>query len=148
MGDQDIADRILGYMNEDYPVVIEGGVAHRPKASLWAHALEFTAIAGGHNALKTATNCVAESGPVISKVSYPDVVLASAKSSAGCLHAVMYPGNEAGKKTLTVSGLLPGKSYWLNNDSARQVVADTDGNVDIGVLVDGRTELNLQPAGA
>ena len=148
MGDQEIADRILQYMNEDYPLVTEGGVAHRPKASVWAHALEFTAIAGDHNALKTATNGVSESGPVISKVSYPDVVLASAKSASGCLHAVMYPGNKVGNKSLTVSGLLPGKSYRLDGDNARQVVADSHGNAVISMLVDGRTELNLYPVGA
>lgn len=145
MGDQDTAKRILDYLNEDYPAVLTDGVMHRPKSSLWAHALEFTAIAGDHNALQKATTVVNEAGPVIAQVSYPDVLLASAKSKDGCLRAVLYPGADAGKKSVTLGGLKPDNSYSIDADETRQVVADHAGNATVNIIVDGRTELDLKP---
>ena len=147
MGDSDTAERILAYLDEDYPSVVDGGVAHRPKTSLWAHALEFTALAGAENALQSATNKVPDSGPVISKVSYPDVLLASANNHDGELRAVMYPGDQPGFKPLTVAGLMPGKSYIINNDQTHTVIADRHGDAAVSICVEGRTEFTLKMAG-
>jgi hypothetical protein len=149
MGDRETADRILGYLDEDCPLVVNDGVAHRPLASLWAHALEFLAVAGSHNALQSATTEVKESAPVIAQIEYPDVLLASAKNTAsGGLTAVMYPGMKAGKKTMVISGLVPGRVYRQRAGGRCDVVADHNGRAQFCVVVDGRTEFSLIPKGA
>ncbi len=150
MGDRETANRILGYLDEDCPLVVSNGVAHRPQASLWAHALEFVAIAGDHNALQSATTGVKDqAAPVIKKIAYPDVLLASAKSTVnGGIKAVMYPGDTAGKKYFVVSGLMPGKAYLQQAGESCQVVADHHGEARLCVVVDGRTEVSLTPKAA
>ncbi len=150
MGDSDTAKRILEYLDEDYPLVVDEGVAHRPKASLWAHALEFCAIAGDHNALQTATTGISTNGPVISKADYPDVLMASATHTDKTLRAVVYPGSSAGLKNLSVGKLKPHSKYVLHSSTATtsntvDVTADHQGNATFNVMVDGRTELNLAP---
>lgn len=146
MGDADTAQRLLGFLEEDYPLQVDDvGVAHRSGVSLWAHALEFTARAGGTNALRHATTSKPVAGPVIAKADYPDVLMASAKSKDGCLHAVLYPGTQAGKKSLTIGGLHPLRSYRVNAERSSVVHADENGETPIEVLVDGRSVVSVVP---
>ena len=145
MGDSDTALRLLDYLEEDYPLRVEAGVAHRPGVSLWSHALEFTARAGGANALRDATLSKATSGPVIAKAEYPDILLASAKSNDGCLRAVIYPGVQSGKKSLTIGGLDSTRAYRVDADQTYKVIADEKGEACVELLIDGRSPLSITP---
>jgi hypothetical protein len=144
MGDNDTATRLLQFLEEDHPLTIDAGVAHRPGVSLWAHALEFTARAGAHNAIRHAANSISTGGPVVKDADYPQVLLARAHSNDGCLHAVLYPCGESGVQPITLAGLLPEKRYRINSGS-EEIVADSRGESTLQVSLCGRTEVLVTP---
>jgi hypothetical protein len=145
MGDTEITSRLLNYLDEDYPCKVDAGVAHRPGVSLWSHALEFTARAGRANALRDATLTRATNGPVIAEADYPDVLLASATNTEDSLQAVLYPGNAAGEKSITIGGLKPTQVYRVNADRSYKVQADHQGRADISVEVNDRSCISITP---
>ena len=144
MGDNDTATRLLQFLEEDHPLTIDAGVAHRPGVSLWAHALEFTARAGTHNAIRHAANKFSTGGPVIRDADYPQVLLARAHSNDGCLHAVLYPCGESGVQPITLAGLRPEKRYRINSGS-EELVTDSRGESTLQVNLCGRTEVLVTP---
>jgi len=145
MGDMETALRMLDYLDDDHPLTVESGVAHRSGVSLWAHALEFMARAGDVNALRSAVNSSATDGPVILDVCYPEVLLASAHSQGGCLQAVLYPADKPTQTTLHIGELLPNRRYQVGGDRSFEVSADPQGNVCLNLFVAARTELSLSP---
>ena len=145
MGDTEINSRLLNYLDEDYPRMVDAGVAHRPGVSLWSHALEFSARAGRANALRNATLTWATKGPVIAEADYPDVLLASATNTEDSLQAVLYPGNAVGKKSITIGGLKPTRAYRVNADRSYKVQADHQGRADISVEVSDRSCISITP---
>ena len=144
MGDNDTATRLLQFLEEDHPLTIDAGVAHRPGVSLWAHAIEFTARAGTHNAIRHAANKFSTGGPVIRDADYPQVLLARAHSNDGCLHAVLYPCGESGVQPITLAGLRPEKRYRINSGS-EELVTDSRGESTLQVNLCGRTEVLVTP---
>lgn len=146
MGDADTARRLLDYLDEDYPLTVDAGVAHRSGVSLWSHALEFTARAGRANAFRDATLTRSAGGPVIARADYPDVLLASATNTEDSLHAVLYPGNQPGRKSLTIGGLTPASRYRVDADRTFLVEADRRGQADISVDVNSRSCVSVVAA--
>ncbi|HEX8569054.1 MAG TPA: hypothetical protein VF699_03905, partial [Caulobacteraceae bacterium] len=103
MGDLEVADRLLGALDEDCPRRVLDGVAHRPDASLWAHAAELLARAGRADALRdmaTATPRAPALEPHIADAPYPGVLVAAARASRGALEAVLHPGAGPGVQTV------------------------------------------------
>lgn len=148
MGDADVATRLLDALERDCPETTCEDVTHRPRASLWAHAVEFLARAGREGSLHrlVVQQPLTARGPFISEAAYPDILPASAHTSGGTLHAVLYPGHGAGIRMLTIGGLDPGRSYFVRACDERRIMADHSGEMRIDIALENRTELHVAPS--
>jgi hypothetical protein len=149
MGDGDAATELLGRLEEESPLRTSGGVAHRDKASLWAHAVEMMARwgrPGGFRALVTTPARAARAGLFIKDVAYPDLLVAKAVSKDGGLDAVLHPGDRQGFKALLIGGLAPGRAYQLDMGASHRLAADRSGEARLNIRLTQRTELRLRPA--
>lgn len=148
MGDDETADLLLSYLESDCPTIINGGVAHYSKASLWANANAFMARIGRANGLQKLITTVQEdavSNAYLAAVDYSNVLIAKAKTQNGVLSLVVYPARDAGVKQLTIAGLTPKAIYKLNSDKGVTFTASADGTHVINAAVNGRTELTITP---
>ena len=148
MGDDETADLLLGYLESDCPITINGGVAHYSKASLWANANAFMARIGRANGLQglvTTAQGQDVAGLYLAKAEYSDVLIAKAKTQDGVLSLVLYPAGEAGIKPLTIAGLIPNAAYKLTCGQDITFTARADGTHEINALINGRTEITITP---
>ena len=150
MGDGEIAESLLEALDRASPLEVAGGVAHRSRASLWAHALEMIARFGHADALRSLVaapphaSCKGpRAGPFIKAADYPDVLVAKAVHRDGALFAVLYPGKKAGFRFVTFSGLAPDQTYVAAIDRDYRFVADAEGEARLSLPVFGRTELRM-----
>ncbi len=150
MGDNDIAGELLDRLDRTCPTQVTAHVAHRPNASLWAHAVELMARCGQVGSLRSLVTAPAPDGtpaPFLQAVGYPDVLVARAVEVRGALTAVLYPGDRPGLKPITIGGLVPGRPYRLLQHGAHAVNADRHGTARLNVPISGRTEIHIAPAG-
>lgn len=149
LGDTEVVQRLLQHLDEDCPLQVSEGVAHRSNASLWSHAVELMARCGRADALRslvTAPRQPRTSGPVIRAAAYPELLVAKAVNEGGSLRAVLYPGRRPGRKTLTVGGLAPNQAHVVTTGDAVRIEADRAGEARLDLRVDGRTELRITRA--
>lgn len=146
MGDDENAQAMLAMLDRECPTTLADGVRHRPRASLWAHALELVARCNHRNGL---ADLVASSGnhtgPHIAHAPYPDVLVARAELKDDRLEIVLYPGEANGERTLTLAGLRPRRHYRVEGSVASFLRADDRGTADLAVPVIGRTALSVFP---
>ncbi len=150
MGDSDIAGQLQDRLDRTYPTQVAAHVAHRPNASLWAHAVELMARCGRAGALHSLVTEPAHDGaaaPFLQAAGYPDVLVARAVEVRGALTLVLYPAERAGLKPITIGGLVPGRRYRLLRHGAHTVTADRNGTAHLNVPMSGRTEIHIAPAG-
>lgn len=151
LGDARVYQHCMEALEHACPSILNAGVIHRSKASVWAHGVELMARSAGRDSFRNLIiNPVASNGPRLERLRYPDVMVAAAHSDAasGSLQAVLYGGAGDGVQTLDVSGLRPFAPYRVAGASLTQVQADERGKVRLQVLLAGRTCLTLDPAGA
>jgi len=89
------------------------------------------------------------SGPYLTGVPYPDVLVARAYSTGRDLSLVLYPGTgaDAGTQTLRIERLAAGHAYRVSGTLEQVLTADGQGACELTVRLAGRTELHLAPAG-
>jgi hypothetical protein len=154
LGDQRVATLCLQALDDKCPALeTSGGTGrtggwYRPDASVWAHAVELMARVNGRNAFRSLitqprpargiTNTIA-----IAQARYPDVLCAAANSTGGELHAVFYPGHEAGPQAITLAGLAPYAHYRCTGAQVSGVTADAAGHATVNVMLAGRTVLQV-----
>lgn len=148
MGDREATVLCLSALDEECPAVIERRVLHRPRASVWAHAVEFLARSGSKNAFRDLIQRPRNTAPrpAITDIRYPDVLAARAVHRYGGLAAVLYPGRASGRHQIGLSGLSPGSTYACDGTVERRIVADTQGRTAVTVDIDGRKEIQVRPA--
>ncbi|MEP3629065.1 MAG: hypothetical protein ABJN04_03580 [Hyphomicrobiales bacterium] len=146
MGDLDIAERVIEKLDEACPLTLEAGVRHHENASLWANCLSIMARNGQSgmlNKITESTGTVKANNPFIKDVSYPEVLVARAVYEKDHLHAVLYPGREAGFKTMTLGGLKPQIHYELHANGTHVFQADATGEAVLNIDLKGRTEMRI-----
>jgi hypothetical protein len=85
-------------------------------------------------------------GPVLAEARYPDVLVARAFSRGDDLDLVLYPGNGAGKQTVRIERLKPGRDYIVQGQGTARRTATADGTLDLDVTLEGRTAIKILPA--
>ena len=148
MGDGEIAESLLEALDRACPLEVVGGVAHRARASLWAHAIDMMARFGHADALRSLVTAPPSCegprvGPLIKAADYPDVLVAKAVNRDGALSAVLYPGRKAGFLFLTVGGLAPSETYVAAIDRDYRFVANAEGEARLSLPIFGRTEFRM-----
>jgi hypothetical protein len=140
LGDTESAALLLDALERECPRQVDAGVAHRPRASLWAHAVEVLARSGRTNGLADLVARPPErSGPHIAHAPYPRALVASAQSDGQALQAVLHG---QGVTEMTLAGLTPSRSYNANTLVFR---TDERGEARVTVALNGRTPIMIAP---
>lgn len=151
LGDERVYEHCMDALEHACPTTLHQGVAHRSKASVWAHGVELMARCGGRDSFRDLiSNPLTAKGPRLEDLRYPDVLVAAAHADGtnGSLQAVLYGGAGDGVKSLGVAGLRPLAPYRVTGASLAQVMSDHMGKVRLQVPLIGRTCLTLEPAEA
>ncbi len=88
-------------------------------------------------------------GPLLTGANYPEVIVARAVSDGAALNLVLHPGGGAstgGPVKIRFGRLVPGRGYRIVQNGDR-FTASTAGTHERTVVLDGRTELDIVPAG-
>jgi hypothetical protein len=146
MGDADVGRLCLDALDEECPATITEGVWCRPRASVWAHAVELFARCARANGFRDlATNPRATTTlPTLDVVPYPQVLVARAVHADGMLAATLYPGEDSGRFRLGLAGLRPGGTYACDGTEETRIVADGRGEAEFTVGIDARTEILIR----
>lgn len=147
MGDTKTASDLLSALDEDCPARENGPASYRPRASVWAHALEAMARCGTEGALRQLVldNPQRGDGPRLAVAPYADVCVASARHYGNTLTVVLYPTTPSCETGLVFSGIRPGQTFRLKGSTGATLRADVSGTISAKVRVSGRTELVLYP---
>lgn len=146
LGDEEVRNTCLWHLEDECPTVISDRHYYRPKASVWSHATEFMALSArkdGFRRLMNPQKSPPQLQPYIANATYPDVLPASATSADGYLKVVLYPGEKAGRQTLTINGLVPHASYKAHGLEETNIDADDTGSVHIDIYLNGRTTFEI-----
>jgi len=147
MGDAESARALLDLLDIDCPATTAEGVTHRPRASLWAHALELTAQLGctdGFRGLIESPND-ALAGPHLADADYPEILVAAARREGEMLRLILHPGGAGAIRPIAIAGLKPGRHYHTGLAEQPFARADETGRAVIAVPLHARTELRIVP---
>jgi hypothetical protein len=85
-------------------------------------------------------------GPVLTGVSYPEVLVARAFSDGTDLELVLYPGAAPGTQQLTIERLQPNRSYTAAMTAGQvDLIANAQGTATLEVALDDRTAVTICP---
>ncbi|WP_131819214.1 hypothetical protein [Sphingomonas jatrophae] len=146
LGDGAAAAAMLAMLDARCPARTIDGVRHRPRASLWAHALELAARCnrpGGLAALAGA-GVTGRDGPCLAHADYPDVLVAGAVAEVGALRLVLHLAGGR-PHTMRLARLRPERHYRIEGDATGFVKADGRGEADLVIQGQGRTVLLIKP---
>jgi hypothetical protein len=147
MGDTASARILLDLLDADCPGTTVDGVTHRPRASLWAHALELTVRLGCRNGFRGLIESPddARAGPHLADADYPEILVAAARREGEMLRLVLYPGAAGAVRPIAIAGLKPGRHYRTGLADQPFARADETGRAVIAVPLYTRTELSIVP---
>lgn len=148
-GDEAICKEMLRQLDEQYHPVfetktkalknkglstIEQGTALRGRMGSFQDWVQMVTIGPPENV---------KSGPILTGISFPDVLVAKAYSHDGeGLDMVFYPGNVPGDFELTFERLHPGVPYVIDG---KTIIASKLGAISTNVRIEGRTAVILKP---
>jgi hypothetical protein len=147
MGDVASARTLLDLLDMDCPGTTVEGVTHRPRASLWAHALELTArlgCTGGFRGLIESPDD-APAGPHLADADYPEILVAAARREGEVLRLVLHPGGAGAIRPIAIAGLKPSRHYRTGLADQPFARADETGRAVVAVPLHARTELRIVP---
>lgn len=146
LSDDAIAQMCFDALDRECPMQSNGGAGYRPNASVFAHAVEFFARAGGGNGFRNLIENPRSDarGMRLDDAAYPAVLVANATATDGLLRAVLYPGGAPGLQGLGFAGLLPNRRYACDGMEAAEIIADANGEARVNVILNGRTEIRLR----
>lgn len=152
MGDDEVCELLLARLENEYPGVMRDGVQHFPGASTGAHFALHTARNMRANAVHDMINVGMPApwrdGPLLDRVSYPDVLVAKAVSDGRALDLVLHPGTPAGsRQDIGLAQLLPGRQYRVTGATESVLVADSRGQATLSLDIRGRTPVLILPEG-
>ena len=146
MGDDEVKELCFTALDEKYPAITEGRHTYRPKASIWAHAVELLARSNKKDGFRKLMNSPENNmsdRPHISDMSYPVTLPAYVKATQAGLRAVLYSGDNPGKQKLSLGGLTPNSTYKCVGLNQEELLSDQQGCADIYVVIEGRTEFEI-----
>lgn len=147
-GDDAIRDEMLRQLDEEYHPVfetktkalknkglstIEQGTALRARLGSFQDWVQMV-TQGPSDSVK--------SGPILTGITFPDVLVAKAYAHDDWLDMVLYPGVKPGNFSVSFERLNAGMTYDLNG---KDIVANKAGEATGQVYIDGRTPVNLKP---
>lgn len=149
-GDNDLALAAWRALEEDCGLTEENGVRRFTKMSNLSN---ISAVIGQvrrsgdfERAVLKGAPAQALQGPMLTGISYPEVLVARAISEDGAsLHLVLYPGTLKATHRIGFENLAPGATYQLSGPQHATLTADAEGHAEAQIELNGRTELFLIP---
>lgn len=149
MGDQPVVDEVMRLLGELGSPSRTGGVLRYDCSSTTGTDLVRGHILRQGDWRKTVTQgaeACTRGGPVLVAASYPEVLVARAFSHGEDLELVLYPGVAEGDQALGIERLQAGRRYSLRvADGISAFEADAQGNAQLSVRLEGRTEVSIRP---
>lgn len=148
LGDEPVYEHCMAALEDECPSVLQDGVIHRAKASVWSHGVELMARANARDGFRhLTTRKPVAVGPRVGQVAYPDVLVASAHADAsrGTLQAVLYGGAGDDVQPIEVLGLQPQAWYRVRGATVDRFQADDFGRAGLQVVLRGRTCFVVEP---
>jgi hypothetical protein len=87
----------------------------------------------------------AKTGPILADCAFPDVLVAKASSGGDDLDLVLYNGEDPGEQKIRIGRLKPETAYAVEGTD-RTFRADSAGEAELSVYIDGRTPVHVIPA--
>ena len=144
MGDYATASALLASLETELPDTLRNGIAHRPGASLWAHANEVFARAACANALqRLVVDAPQPHTPYIKSASYPSVLVAKAIGTPDALECVLVPGEGPSTVSITIAGLSPFQTYGLRGLPYENITTNLSGEALLTFPLDQRTRIQI-----
>lgn len=150
MGDMEILTAARNAMEEDSKPVCKDGVLRYMGASNMANVRMMRGALARRDdfarSLLVPPSEAVRNGPLLAQASYPDVLVAKARSDDGqSLDLVLHPGRVRGTQALGFERLQPGRRYVVQTPHGSEpLVADAAGKARASVLLVGRTVLRVQ----
>lgn len=148
MGDREVADAIRSTILDSGKLTEDRGVTSFKASNMAnAHIIQsWLGMTGGwRESITTRPPAEAVDGPVLDDARYPDVLVAHAFSDGEDLQLVLYPGDGAGQRDISLAQLRPDSSYRVIQ-TGESFVADGAGRARLSIRLDGRTQLHIVPA--
>lgn len=151
MGEYDIAEAAMAHIERECrPNLSNGVLSYDLSTYTQAHiAMGRIMRAGDWRALvNEGPPAAVHAGPLLADASYPDVLVAKARSRDGeTLDLVLYPGAEPGPQALGLSRLRAGVRYRVESagHDGTTFLADGEGKARLTVPLNGRTPVRIVP---
>ena len=148
LGDMEFARKLLEIADQTLERVDDEGCYYYKKASVTANAnialARFAQKDDLYNMIHHGPDENALKGPVLEKCSYPEVLVAKARSHTGeDLELVLYNGKEAGAQEIGIERLIPGQKYKISQ-TGETFKADKNGAAVFSIYINGRTPLWIE----
>jgi len=128
IGDSDIKELCLSALDEECPVRDEDGHFYRPKASVWAHAVEFLARMTPESGFRNLIcGTPVPQGPTIESANYNETLFACAHQTKDGLSFSVEKQGDIEAASIGFSGLVPHTAYRLEGADGVRIIADATG---------------------
>lgn len=150
LGAADTAARLAQSLATTYETVEQHGACKLDQASLLTNATHLMARFGRVGAMRDLVNGAVPAawrrGPILAQAAYPDVLVARAVTDGEALELILRAGGDAGRTTLAIQRLAPGREYSIDGAVDGAVTAGDDGAALIEVDLQARLEVRVRPA--
>ncbi|MEO8530945.1 MAG: hypothetical protein ABI459_06965, partial [Deltaproteobacteria bacterium] len=140
MGDLDLRDDLLAWLDREHPEVSDGASRHRPGVSLWSHAVEVMARHGDTGLLSTMVNSPQRARLRIETLNWPEVQPLAAHVEGTRLNATLWSDGPTFAE-LTIMGLFAKQACVISGTTH---LADADGRLALRLPVHGETRFTLE----
>jgi hypothetical protein len=149
-GDDELADVALEMLDDEFrKETSDGSIEYKCSNSNNANIARARILRRNdwRNAITQGPSETTLKGPILTDVSYPEVLVAKAYSHTGNdLDLVLYPGNGAGEHPITVERLKPNTPYTFSiNGTEKKVQACDSGKITESIQLNGRTAVTVTP---
>jgi hypothetical protein len=142
MGDSHAAQDLQDALAQELPATTRDGIAHRPNASIWAHANEMLSRVLRADTLRSlVTDPMLAQTPYLKSAPYRDVLVAKAIWEDDALTCVLVPTDPDAPITLTIAGLRPHAQCRVSGVQNPDIIADDAGEIILTVRLSGRTKV-------
>ncbi|MET0987625.1 MAG: hypothetical protein ABW034_19695 [Steroidobacteraceae bacterium] len=149
MGDRQFSEALLNSLEHDCGRALENGVLRYQGSNLANSTVCGSRINqrnGMRQTLLAGPTREALRGPILTGISYPDVLVAKARSNDGSdLDLVLYPGKAAGSQSISIERLQADRAYSVVvGNATQQIKANQQGRATFTVHLDGRTPVRIE----
>ena len=149
MGDSELYDQLGASLDRQSPPTETDGTRWYDDLSTNMNAMlalaRFNPPGGYRTLIGAGPGDAVRKGPVLTGVSYPQVLVAAARTDGGDLRLVLRPGEGPARVQLGVERLVPRGRYRLRGALEDELTADDQGRLTIPIELAGRCEVGLAP---